>query len=98
VWEKPFRFFIWENENNLLNMITNGMALCKLRHWSFDKGLMSVGKDYEVLISGSTRTDKNILGHTLTLMDRPIFMPRKEKYRPDPEKLAWHRKEKFIDG
>lgn len=30
---------------------TNGMALCKLCHWSFDEGLMSVGMEYEVLVS-----------------------------------------------
>jgi putative restriction endonuclease len=75
---------------------TNGMALCKLCHWSFDKGLMSVGEDYEVMISSSIRTEKNMLGHTLTLMDRPIFMPRKTQYRPDQGNLAWHRKEKFL--
>lgn len=75
---------------------TNGMALCKLCHWSFDKGLMSVGKNYEVLISKSVRTDRNILGHTLTLMDRPIFMPGKEEFRPDQKNLSWHRKEKLF--
>ena len=75
---------------------TNGMALCKLCHWSFDRGLMSVGKDYEMLISKSVRTEKNILGHTLTLMDRPIFMPKKEKFWPDQKNLTWHRKEKYL--
>lgn len=30
---------------------TNGMALCRLCHWYFDEGLMSVGKEYEVLVS-----------------------------------------------
>ncbi|MFC1857661.1 HNH endonuclease [Thermodesulfobacteriota bacterium] len=75
---------------------TNGMALCKLCHWSFDKGLMSIGKDYEVLISRSVRTEKNILGHTLTLMDRPIFKPRKEKFWPTQDNLTWHRKQVFL--
>ena len=75
---------------------TNGMALCKLCHWSFDQGLMGVGKDYEVMISRSVRTEKNILGHTLTLMDRPIFMPNTKRYRPDQQNLAWHRKKKLL--
>ncbi|MBW1799889.1 MAG: HNH endonuclease [Deltaproteobacteria bacterium] len=30
---------------------SNGMALCRLCHWYFDEGLMSVGKGYEVLVS-----------------------------------------------
>jgi putative restriction endonuclease len=72
------------------------MALCKLCHWSFDKGLMSVGKNYQVLISNSIRMEKNIPGYTLTLMDRPIFMPKKEKYHPTQDNLEWHRKEKFL--
>jgi len=75
---------------------TNGMALCKLCHWSFDRGLMSVGKEYEVLISKTVRTDRNILGHTLTLLDRPIFKPKQERFWPDQKNLKWHRKEKYL--
>ena len=30
----------------------NGLSLCRLCHWSFDKGLISVGAKYEVLVSG----------------------------------------------
>ena len=82
----------WSQSHN--DRLTNGMALCKLCHWSFDMGLMSVGKEYEVLISKSVRIEKNILGHMLTLMDRPIFMPKKEKFWPDQKNLTWHRKEK----
>jgi len=74
----------------------NGMALCKLCHWSFDNGLMSVGQDYEVLISRTIRTDRNILGHTLTLMDRPIFRPKKENFWPDQKNLTWHRQQRFM--
>ncbi|MFC1829726.1 HNH endonuclease [Thermodesulfobacteriota bacterium] len=75
---------------------TNGTALCKLCHWSFDKGLMSVGKEYEVLVSKRVSIEKNILGHMLTLMDRPIFLPKKEKFWPDQSNLTWHRKEKYL--
>ena len=58
---------------------------------------MSVGKDYEVLISKSVRTEKNILGHTLTLMDRPIFKPKKEKFWPDPKKPRVAQKSKISE-
>lgn len=76
--------------------LTNGMALCKLCHWSFDMGLMGVGKEYEVLISKSVRIEKNILGHMLTLMDRPIFKPNKEKFWPDQKNLMWHREKIYL--
>jgi putative restriction endonuclease len=51
---------------------TNGLALCRLCHWSFDEGLMSVSPSYEVLVSRRVRTDQNMPGHMLTLADRPI--------------------------
>jgi putative restriction endonuclease len=74
---------------------TNGMALCKLCHWSFDKGLMSVGKEYEVLVSKRIQIEQNYPGHILTLTDRPIFTPDKEKFWPTQDNLNWHRRNTF---
>ena len=74
---------------------TNGMALCKLCHWSFDKGLMSVGKEYEVLVSKRVSVEKNYPGHILTLTDRPIFTPDEEQFWPDQNNFDWHRKNLF---
>jgi putative restriction endonuclease len=74
---------------------TNGMALCKLCHWSFDKGLMSVGKEYEVLVSKRVSAEKNYPGHILTLTDRPIFTPDKQMFWPAQDNLSWHRKNLF---
>jgi putative restriction endonuclease len=74
---------------------TNGMSLCKLCHWSFDKGLMSVGNDYEVLVSKRVQVDKNLPGHILTLSDRNIFTPDEHKFWPAQDNLTWHRKNLF---
>jgi len=74
---------------------TNGMALCKLCHWSFDKGLMSVGKKYEVLVSKRVVVEQNYPGHILTLTDRPIFTPEKETFWPAQDNLHWHRRNTF---
>jgi len=57
---------------------TNGMALCKLCHWSFDKGLMSVGKDYEVLVSKRVQVEKNYLV-TFSRCRTAAFSPRMSK-------------------
>ncbi len=73
----------------------NGLALCRLCHWSFDEGLMSVNQDYRVLISKVARSDRNNPGLVMTLEGRPIFKPVKEKYFPSQERLDWHRKERF---
>jgi putative restriction endonuclease len=74
---------------------TNGLALCRLCHWSFDEGLMGVGKDYEVLISKQVKREPNFPGHMLTLSDRTIFRPAKKDFWPAHEKIEWHRKEVF---
>ncbi len=74
---------------------SNGMALCRLCHWSFDEGLMSVGKKYEVLVSGRVQVERNLPGHILTLTDRNIFTPEDEKFRPSQINLEKHRHKIF---
>jgi putative restriction endonuclease len=73
----------------------NGMALCRLCHWSFDEGLMSVGKNYEVLVSRRIQTEQNLPGHILTLRDRNIFTPGEGKYWPGQDNLDFHRRKYF---
>jgi len=82
-------------KNSFDDRPTNGMALCKLCHWSFDKGLMSVSKEYQVLVSKRVMVEQNFPGHILTLTDRPIFTPEKENFRPAQDNLHWHRKNTF---
>lgn len=74
---------------------TNGMALCKLCHWSFDEGFMSVDKRYHVLVSPIVTHNSNLPGHIMTLSDRPMFRPSASRYWPDQENFLWHKKERF---
>lgn len=74
---------------------TNGLSLCRLCHWSFDEGLMGVGKSYEVLVSRRIRMEQNMPGHILTLADRHIFTPEDRVYWPLEENLAYHRENAF---
>ena len=73
----------------------NGLCLCRLCHWSFDEGLMSVGRQYEVLVSDRVRIDSNMPGHVLTLVDRPIFKPQAERFWPGQDNLRKHRQQRF---
>lgn len=73
----------------------NGLCLCRLCHWSFDEGLMSVGREYEVLVSKRVQSDHNMPGHVLTLRDRPIFRPKENVWWPSQENLVRHRKSTF---
>jgi len=74
---------------------TNGLSLCRLCHWSFDEGLMSVGKKYEVLVSGRGQVDRNLPGHILTLRDRSIFTPEENRFWPAQKNLDFHRRKYF---
>jgi putative restriction endonuclease len=73
----------------------NGMALCRLCHWSFDEGLMGVGDEYEVLVSKTVRQDNNFPGHVVTLPGRGIFKPQSSRYWPDMGSIKRHRKKIF---
>jgi len=75
---------------------TNGMSLCRLCHWSFDEGLMSVNKNYEVMVSKRVTTEKNFPGHMLTLSDRGIFKPEDSAFWPGQGNLEWHRDKVYL--
>lgn len=83
----------WHESHN--DKPQNGMALCRLCHWSFDEGLMGVGQEYEVLISPAVRQDNNFPGHMETLSGRGIFRPQSSNYWPDQNNLEVHRKKTF---
>ncbi len=74
---------------------TNGLCLCRLCHWSYDEGLMAVGRNYQVLVSGSVRKDRNYPGHVLSLAEREMIRPAKPVHCPDQDNLGWHRKKVF---
>jgi putative restriction endonuclease len=74
----------------------NGLALCRLCHWSFDEGLMSVGVEYEVLVSRRVQIEQNLPGHILTLRDRHIFTPNGDQYWPAQDNFDYHRSKKFL--
>lgn len=69
----------------------NGMALCRLCHWTFDEGMISVSEKYTMLLSSELRIALNIPGHLLTLESRPILGPMEQTFMPDLDSLSWHR-------
>lgn len=75
--------------------IRNGMALCKLCHWTFDKGLIGVSASYTVLLSAELTAGYNLPGHLITLKDQEMIGPQERLLWPDVEALEWHREERF---
>ena len=62
----------------------NGMALCKLCHWSFDKGLLGISQRYTVMSSAQLFAHDNFSGHLSSLKGRAIGKPSERMHWPDP--------------
>lgn len=74
---------------------TNGLALCKLCHWSFDKGLLTINQHYNIQVSKRVNTSDNLPGHLSTFSNRGMFMPTDQSFKPEPDNLSWHLKYTF---
>lgn len=83
----------WSESRN--DRPTNGMALCKLCHWSFDKGMLGVSQEYIVLTSPKLNSENNIPSHLPTLSGRLIIGPEEKVLWPDLESVRWHHKKVF---
>lgn len=73
----------------------NGLALCRLCHWTFDAGLLGVSDQYTLLAATQLSVAPNLPGHLVTLTGRNIFLPDDDGLRPDKEMLKWHRRHLF---
>ncbi|MBA2625739.1 MAG: HNH endonuclease [Acidimicrobiia bacterium] len=69
----------------------NGMSLCRMCHWTFDEGLLSVSEAYEVIASRQLNILDNLPGYLTSLEGRAIFRPAENIYWPDHASLIWHR-------
>ena len=80
-------------EANGPDIVTNGIALSGTAHWMFDRGLISLADDLEILISRqvndteAVRAMINESGHALE--------PQRRSDRPHPHFLNWHREHCF---
>jgi len=80
-------------EANGPDVISNGIALSGTAHWMFDRGLISLADDLEILISRHTndpdgvRSMINKTGHASA--------PQRISDRPHPHFLKWHRENCF---
>lgn len=76
-------------EANGPDIVNNGLALSGTAHWMFDRGLISLGDDLEILVSRHVNNPDDIQG----FINRSGFAspPIREKDRPHPGFLEWHR-------
>lgn len=74
---------------------TNGIALCRMCHWTFDEGLLGVSQKYEVVASRQLGSPNNLPGYLTNLEGRTIVGPDKEAFWPDAKSLRWHHENVF---
>ncbi len=69
--------------------VSNGLALSGTVHWMFDRGLLSLSDDLEILISSAINDQdgiRKVLNPSLRANE-----PVTGRHRPHPRYLAWHR-------
>ncbi|RZK57196.1 MAG: restriction endonuclease [Pedobacter sp.] len=74
---------------------TNGIALCPNIHRAFDRGLLSIDEDYQILVSEHLTEDKRHPYALTQLKGRKILLPQHQNHYPAQETLAWHRDKVF---
>jgi putative restriction endonuclease len=82
-------------EANGPDIITNGIALSGTVHWMFDRGLISLSDDLEILLSKKINDIDGV--RKLINPNARARLPKLSEWRPHPRYLSWHREECF-DG
>jgi putative restriction endonuclease len=71
------------------DIISNGVALSGTAHWMFDRGLISLADDLEILVSRQVNDPDRV--RTLINKSGRAIAPRRASDRPHPHFLQWHR-------
>lgn len=76
----------------------NGIALCPMHDRAFELGVMSVSKDFTILVRPGEPARSRDRSEVLTTMidrmaGRPLRMP--ERFAPDADALEWHRLNRY---
>jgi putative restriction endonuclease len=74
--------------------VRNGLSLCKLHHWLFDHGLLSIDIDYSILVSQNIDYEfpKKLVS---SYQNQTILLPTEEKNLPSSVALRWHKNNVF---
>jgi putative restriction endonuclease len=75
--------------------VGNGLALCKLHHWAFDNGLISIDDNFCLLVSSAFEEGGNETFAFRQLKSQKIFLPRQKPYFPIITNIQKHREMKF---
>ncbi len=76
--------------------IGNGLALCKLHHWAFDNGLISIDDKFCLLVSTAFEESGNEAFLLRRLKSQTIFLPKQKPFRPSLTMIRWHRQNQYM--
>jgi putative restriction endonuclease len=71
------------------DIVSNGVALSGTAHWMFDRGLISLADDLEILVSRQVNDPDSV--RALINKSGRAIEPRRVSDRPHPHFLQWHR-------
>ena len=80
---------IYPKEEGGSDDVRNGIAVCKLHHWAFDTGWLSISDEYEVLVK--EEPERNGYDEFKELEGNEIRLSEEEDVKPHPMFLAEHR-------
>jgi putative restriction endonuclease len=80
-------------EHNGPDIVSNGIALSGTAHWMFDRGLIGLADDLEILVSRQVNDADGVLA--IINRDRRALLPQRLSDRPHPHLLQWHREHCF---
>ena len=75
------------------DIVSNGLALSGTAHWMFDRGLISIADDFEILVSRHVNDQNSVRG--MINKTGQILKPSRAWERPHPHFLRWHRENSF---
>jgi putative restriction endonuclease len=76
-------------EANGPDIVNNGIALSGTAHWMFDRGLISLADDLQILVSRQVNDPDGV--RAMINRSGQAFLPVREADRPHPHFLGWHR-------
>ena len=75
------------------DVVNNGIALSGTVHWMFDRGLLSLSDEGDILLSRKINDLESV--EKLIFKNRKARLPQSPMSRPHARYLAWHRAECF---
>lgn len=80
-------------EHNGPDIISNGLALSGTAHWMFDRGLIGIGPDMEILVSRHSNDPEQV--RRLINGTNKLVIPMRANEQPRSEFLDWHHQNCF---